>query len=349
MAVGISARTRSLLSGVAVGTVVGILAAIVCILRPEVLERPEAATYDQRARAVADASKASKDIVLIDIDESDIEDAENNFDVIWPWPRSLYGDITTYCKKAGAKAVVFDWLFQDRGGMGVADDEEFAKAAKDAGNAVFGLALTTAKLVDRPLEGPWAAKLGAFDTRDEAKAIALRLAAWNVRSFVLQRVGKFELWYGGKKTQEDVQKVYGRLSSQDELKDLFGGAGDGAAPGPAPAGDSLPTPAGDSRTASAGGGDAQGPPMDPGLKEDQPPPEPPPPTFAKLDPAELSQELTITSVIRDRDGIPLAGQFPRREGLDPPLAVIAAAPARLGNVYQNPERDGIMRRHAPLV
>src|ERR1041385_529397 len=86
MAVGISARTRSLLSGVAVGTVVGLLAA-----------------------------KASKDIVLIDIDESDIEDAENNFDVIWPWPRSLYGDITTYCKKAGAKAVVFDWLFQDRG------------------------------------------------------------------------------------------------------------------------------------------------------------------------------------------------------------------------------------------
>src|SRR5512146_1705283 len=227
MAVGLSARTRSALSGVGVGIIVGIVAAGICIMRREVLERPEAATYDQRVRAVANAKQASPDIVLIDIDEADIEDAENNFDVLWPWPRSLYGDITTYCKKAGAKAVVFDWLFQDRGGMGVADDEEFAKAAKDAGNAVFGLALTTAKLVDRPLEGPWAAKLGAYETRDEAKAIALRLAAWNVRSFILQRVGKYELWYGAKKSKEDVEKVYARLSSQDELKELFGG-GDAA-------------------------------------------------------------------------------------------------------------------------
>src|SRR4051812_6544766 len=185
MARGLSARARSLVSGAGVGIIVGIVAAVFSIMRPDVLERPEAATYDQRARTVADPKQASSDIVLIDIDEADIEDAENSFDVIWPWPRSLYGDITTYCKKAGAKAVVFDWLFQDRGGMGVADDEEFAKAAHDAGNAVFGLALTTQKLVERPLEGPWAARLAGYETRDEAKAVALRLAAWNVRSFVL--------------------------------------------------------------------------------------------------------------------------------------------------------------------
>src|SRR5512146_1211801 len=154
MPTGLSAKTRSLVSGVGVGMIVGIVAAGFAIMRPAVLERPEAATYDQRARAVMNAAHASKDIVLIDIDEADIEDAENNFDVLWPWPRSLYGDITTYCKKAGAKVIVFDWLFQDRGGMGVADDEEFAAATKTAGNAVFGLALTTNKLVDRPLEGP---------------------------------------------------------------------------------------------------------------------------------------------------------------------------------------------------
>jgi len=319
MPTGLSAKTRSLLSGVGVGMIVGIVAAAFAITRPAVLERPEAATYDQRARAVMNAAHASKDIVLIDIDESDIEDAENNFDVLWPWPRSLYGDITTYCKKAGAKAIVFDWLFQDRGGMGVADDEEFANAAKEAGNAVFGLALTKDKLVDRPLEGPYAAKLAAYETRDEAKAVALRLAAWNVRSFVLQRVGKFELWYGGKKTQEDVEKTWKRLSSADDLKSLF----EPEAP------------------ASEGGEGGDG--------QEAPPAEPKPPQIVKLDQNELSQELTVVSIIRDRDGIPLAGQFPRREGLDPPLAVIAAAPARLGNVYQNPEADGIMRRHAPLV
>jgi adenylate cyclase len=292
-----------------VGVVVGIVAAGFAITRPAVLERPEAATYDQRARAVMNPARASKDIVLIDIDESDIEDAENNFDVLWPWPRSLYGDITTYCKKAGAKVIVFDWLFQDRGGMGVADDEEFAAATKTAGNAVFGLALTRNKLVDRPLEGPFAARLAGYETRDEAKTVALRLAAWNVRSFVLQRAGKFELWYGGKKTAEDVEKTWKRLTGADELKALFV----------------------------------------PEAEEGKDPPEPTPPQITKLEPAELSQELTVTSIIRDRDGIPLAGKFPRREGLDPPLAIIAAAPARLGNVYQDPEADGIMRRHAPLV
>jgi adenylate cyclase len=309
MSRGLSARTRSLVSGVGVGVVVGIVAAVFAITRPAVLERPEAATYDQRARAVMNPAQASKDIVLIDIDESDIEDAENNFDVLWPWPRSLYGEITTYCKKAGAKAVIFDWLFQDRGGMGVADDEQFAEATRAAGNAVFGLALTTNKLVDRPLEGPFAAKLAGYATRDEAKQIALRLAAWNVRSFVLPRAGTFELWYGGKKSGEDVEKTWRRLAGADELKALF--------------------------VAEAAEGQEMA--------------EPQPPTIAKLDPNELAQELTVASIIRDRDGIPLTGSFPRREGLDPPLAIIAAAPARLGNVYQNPEPDGIMRRHAPLV
>ena len=79
---------RSLLSGAAVGVVVGILAAVVAVTRPAFLERTEAGTYDQRARNVMKASAAAKDIVLIDIAESDIEDAENAFDVIWPWPRS---------------------------------------------------------------------------------------------------------------------------------------------------------------------------------------------------------------------------------------------------------------------
>ena len=77
---------------------------------------------------------------------------------------------------------------------------------------------TKDKLVERPLEGPFAAKLGAYDTREAAKKVALRLAAWNVRSFVLQRAGKFELWYGGKKTEDDIQKTWTRLSRKRGLR-----------------------------------------------------------------------------------------------------------------------------------
>ncbi len=337
MARGLSARARSLVSGAAVGVVIGILAAIAAATRPAFIERTEWATYDQRTRAVMQKEQAAKDIVLIDIAEADIEDAENAFGIIWPWPRSLYGELAAYCKKAGARVVVFDWLFQDRGLIGVADDEQFAATVKEAGNAVFGLALTKDKLVDRPLEGPFVARLAAYETRDEAQTIALRLSAWNVRSFILNRVGKFELWYGGKKTEADVHKIWETLSTQDDLKDLF------AAPAPAEgAPEEAPAPEATEGSGAQPCGDGAGA----ATAEEAPPPEP---TIAQLSPNELSQEMTVATLIRERDGIPLTGAFPRREGLDPPLALIAAAPVRLGNVYQNPEPDGILRRHAPLV
>jgi adenylate cyclase len=302
MARGLSARTRSLVSGAAVGTAVGIIAAITAAARPALLERAEHASYDLRAQAVMDPAMASKDIVLVDIGEADIEDVENNFDLIWPWPRSLYGEIATYCKKAGARAVVFDWLFQDRG-VGVSDDEQFADALRATGNAVIGLALTRNPVVERPLEGPWAAKLGAFADPAERRAIALRLSAWNVRTFVRGD----ELWYGGKKSADDVIRIWNRLLGADEIKPLL-----------------VPD-----ETA-----------------------EPIPPVPAQLAAEQLAGEMSIAGLIRDRDGVPIASgdvAFPQRDGLDPPLAIIAAAPARMGNVYQLPEADGIIRRHAPLV
>jgi adenylate cyclase len=305
MGARVSTRTRSLLSGAAVGVAVGILAAVFAATRPAILEGTEAATYDARARAVQDATAASQDIVLIDIAEADIESAENGFDVIWPWPRSVYGTIAAYCKRAGAKVVIFDWLFQDRGRGDIADDEEFASNVRDTGIVVLGLALTKQTMVDRPLEGTFAARLGSYATRAEAAAIALRLSAWNARSFLLPHDGKLELWYGAKKTAEDAHKMWSRLSGAEPLAALF------------------PRPS-----------------------ADEPPPEP---TIRQLAPAELAHEHTVATLIRDRDGFALDGPFPRRDGLDPPLAVIAAAPARLGNVFQNPEADGILRRHAPLV
>jgi class 3 adenylate cyclase/CHASE2 domain-containing sensor protein len=299
MARGLSARTRSLVSGAAVGVAVGMIAAVTAAVRPALLERAEHASYDIRAQAVMDPSAASKHIVLIDIGETDIEDVENNFDLIWPWPRSLYGEIATYCKKAGARAIVFDWLFQDRG-VGVSDDEQFADALRAAGNAVIGLALTRNPVVERPLEGPWAARLGTFRDPAEARAIALRLSAWNVRAF---RIGD-ELWYGGKKSADDVIRIWNRLVGLDEMKPLL-----------------VPDESA----------------------------EPVPPTPSELAAEQLAGEMSITALIRDRDGVAIAGSFPQRDGLDPPLAIIAAAPARMGNVYQMPEADGIIRRHAPLV
>jgi adenylate cyclase len=316
MPIGVSARTRSLVSGAVVGVSVGIIAAALAVVRPEILERTEHSSYDIRARAVMDRDAASKDIVLIDIAEHDIENAETNFDVIWPWPRSLYGSIATYCKQAGAKVVVFDWLFQDRG-IGMADDEDFAGQMREAGNVVIGLALTRDPQVTRTLEGTWVVKLRVFADAEAARIAALQLSAWNVRSWLIPVRGiGLELWYGGKASAADAIATWQRVSSKDELAALF-------APEPAPE-----------------------PPPGPDGGEPAPPAEPVP---RQLTAEELATEYTIHAVIRERDGVAIDGDFPRREGMDPPLAIIAAAPARMGNVYQQPEADGIQRRHSPLI
>jgi len=319
---GVSARTRSLVSGAVVGVSVGIIAAIAAIVRPQILERTEHSSYDVRARAVMDRAAADHNIVLIDIAEQDIENAETGFDVIWPWPRTLYGGIAEYCKKAGAKAVVFDWLFQDRG-IGMNDDEQAAEQFREAGNVVIGLAMTRDEQVNRPLEGRWAARLRRYDDLDDAHAAALRLSAWNVRSWLLPAGGGggVDLWYGGKASADDMIETWQRVSTKDELASLF-----------EPEAPVAPDPA---------------PPTTPDAAEE--PPAPIQPTPRELTEAELATEYTILSVIRKRDGVPVEGSFPGRKGLDPPLAILAAAPARMGNVYQEPEADGIQRRHSPLV
>jgi adenylate cyclase len=308
-----------LLSGLAVGLVVGLLAAIAALLRPEWLERGESWTYDQRARAAARPAEASSAVVLLGISEEDIEDVENVYGVSWPWPRELYGYLAQFARRAGARVIVYDWLFQDRAG-GVADAETFAAAMREAGNAVIGLALTSGELVRRPLEGPWAARLPApAPTRAEAQAIAMALAAWNTRTFPepvgADPDGPVWLWYGGKRSEADVRMAHQRLSAVDELRPYF---------------------------------------VDPVAPPDEATGEAPvaEPAPVQLPEATLAREVTIQRVIAERDGlaIPDGGlALPVRRGLDPPLAPIAYAAARGGSVYQDPEADGVMRRHTPLV
>ena len=312
MVPALSPRARKLLNAGLVGAAVGVAAALLAFTRPLALERGEFWTYDQRARSAARPAEASKHIVLVDISEQAIEDAENNLDVIWPWPRAMYGYIAAYCQRAGAKVVVYDWLFQDRGSVN--DAEEFAQTMRDASNAVIGLAFTKHELVARPSEGRWAAELPSpFAERADAIKAGTQLLAWNTRVFLIGDKPT-RVFYGAKGKPEDVLAAWRRMSNAEENTALF------ASPEP-------PPPEGD-------------------------PPPPPEPTPRELTPEEMSVELTAASMIHDRDGI-TGGEgdvtIPRRGGLDPPLAVIAAGPRRGGNVYQDSEADGVFRRHTPLV
>lgn len=218
--VGRSVLVKKLIAGAIVGVTIGLAAAVVAYQRPLLFERGEFWTYDVRARAAASAHTASPDIVIVDVSEQAIEDAENHLGVTWPWPRELYAYIAQYATMAGARAVVFDWLFMDRGQYSVDDAEAFADAMRESGKAVIGLALTQYETTERATEGPWAARLAEYPTRAEAERVAIELMAWNTRSYLVGD-GPTTLYYGGKAEAEELELAFGRMAGQPELEELF--------------------------------------------------------------------------------------------------------------------------------
>ena len=45
----------------------------------------------------------------------------------WPWPRTVYGAVVDFCKRGGAKAVIFDVVYTEPS-MHEGDDETFGTA-----------------------------------------------------------------------------------------------------------------------------------------------------------------------------------------------------------------------------
>lgn len=73
----------------------------------------------------------SKDIVLVSIDETSIEQMGR-----WPWPRAKHAKIIRDLTRAGVKAVAFDVLFTERDEQHVESDMALADAAAESGKVV---------------------------------------------------------------------------------------------------------------------------------------------------------------------------------------------------------------------
>lgn len=312
----ISGRARPWVAGVLAGLVVGALAMAAAMVRPAAFERGELWTYDLRLRQAAKGRHGATDIVLITVSEQDITDVENHLLVSWPWPRELFGYLATYAKGAGARAVVFDWLFQDRGLSSVADAETFAAALRQADNAVIGISLTREPVVRLAEGGPWAVPVATFANHEQAQARALALQAWNARTFLLPAQGQVALWIGGMPSAEDAAALWSRLAQNELAKEL------------------LALPVDDESALAAGGGDEAAPGA---------------PAPRQLTEAELAGELRVADLLVQRHGVAGEGPVPERDGLDPPLGIIAAAPQKVGHVHQDNDLDGVIRRHTPLV
>lgn len=93
-------------------------------------------TWDWRLQAFADSSHASKNIILILIDQQSLDVYADEQGLSWPWPREMYAYLLEYCRRAGAKAVGFDLFFSETSSWGEADDMVFAESMQ-AANIAF--------------------------------------------------------------------------------------------------------------------------------------------------------------------------------------------------------------------
>jgi adenylate cyclase len=106
---------------------------------------------DALRRALADPGRADRRIVLVEVDQASLDHFERD-NIPFPWPRSLYDPLLAHCANGGAKAVLFDVLFNNRSPWGEETDDEFAGALRANGRAFLAASFTSGDAGGGPLE-----------------------------------------------------------------------------------------------------------------------------------------------------------------------------------------------------
>jgi adenylate cyclase len=88
--------------------------------------------YDQKVRLFSRRSAAP--IVLVELDQESLDFYSRNFNLSFPWPRSLYARAIDFLSAAGARAVGLDMIFSEASAFGEDDDRKLAEAASRAGD-----------------------------------------------------------------------------------------------------------------------------------------------------------------------------------------------------------------------
>jgi adenylate cyclase len=131
-----------------VGIGLGLGAALIAIAlgRLSFVQTVELKTYDWRMRATADPAAASKDIVIVHIDEESLRLLAPYFGR-WPWPRVVHAHALSFLARARPKVVLYDIFFGgpdhstfkigDEQWTGERSDAELADQARRVGAVVF--------------------------------------------------------------------------------------------------------------------------------------------------------------------------------------------------------------------
>ncbi len=103
----------------------------------------ECKTWDWRAKVMARPGKATKDILIIKLDQKSLDWAKNESGLSWPWPREIYSAIINQCKRNNAKALGIDVLYTEPSFFGVDDDRLLGSALSSYGRTAVALSLNS--------------------------------------------------------------------------------------------------------------------------------------------------------------------------------------------------------------
>jgi len=112
----------------------------------------ELTAFDRRLIATHTPADASKDIVIIEINESSLDALEPVFGR-WPWPRMVHAGVVDFVARAGARVITYDVLFLDqdrRSAFPVGDrlmsgpesDAQLVESVGRAGNVILAANVT---------------------------------------------------------------------------------------------------------------------------------------------------------------------------------------------------------------
>ena len=128
-----------------------LLVGIVRVSMNDLVEEIELKSFDWREQMATSRVLPREDIVLLVIDDISLQNAVSN-PVLnltrWPWPRRVQADLVKYLRNAGAKAIVFDIIFEGVEGNSegnIESDQAFVEEVKKTENVFFALTLSYSK------------------------------------------------------------------------------------------------------------------------------------------------------------------------------------------------------------
>lgn len=175
----------------------------------------ELKAYDLRMGLVREGKRRPQHVVQFFVDEDSLRYMEKQ-GVGWPWPRELYASALDFCRKGGAKAVLFDLYYSEDSSYGVDDDLAFALGVEKGPPSYFILFLSD--------------NVGKDDPRDEivfaksAVEFELPVPLWVEHQRSLQSIPIAPLvavakGFGNAQFSPDVDGVYRRIPLVQDLND----------------------------------------------------------------------------------------------------------------------------------